>query len=79
MSYPDEWVVCPDDHHKRIIRHQMPEFFPASDMVTYWDKVTNIVHVNTSLFMQLPPYDQSRLKRTRNEFEYVSINKPVLA
>lgn len=73
MSYPhDDFVVSPDKGPPRLIRRQPADFFPTSDIVAAWDIPKNLLHVNASLFDQLPAEQQSRVLRTRNQFEYVN-------
>ena len=71
MSYANDFVVCPDRGPRRVIRHEPESFFPAPDTVSVWDVETNVLHINTSIFDGLNPFDKSRIMRTRHVHEYV--------
>lgn len=72
----DGFVVCPDKGPKRIIRRQPAEFFPADDIVAWWDKANNVVHVNVELFDALDNYQRAAIMRTRSDYTYAA-GRPV--
>lgn len=71
MSYLDQgWVVCPDGGPHRIVRMQPASFFPHHDIVSWWEKDANILHVNKEVYETLEKYYQHAALRTRSEFNY---------
>jgi len=73
MSYLDKgWVVCPDNGPHRVVRMQPASFFPAKDIVSWWEKDTNILHVNQELYASLEKYYQHATLRTREDYVYAA-------